>query len=355
MRKRAILTIMFYFLTLNISLAQEYARTDTFKFLFDGKIQVGVIDYPINKEPESLVILVPGDGKTNLDFGLPKDLRSHFVQMGLACCVWDKPGCGKSEGVYDDQRTVQNEAKEFITAITELKRQKATGSNNIGLWGISRGGWIAPLVLEKERSIAFWISVSGVDGEDNNTYLLEQNLMIQGMREDSVKLLISEYKAGNRLFWQGGSYEDYIRATQDLCKDPLFKRLHGDQYSKDGYIKEQAEAMKKYKSDNETASIIIVPDFSEILKKIQCPVLAIFGEKDSQVDWQRTLALYKQTIGANPDSELTIKTFPNCGHPMLRCKTCGIDYEDLKLYNFQPCDGYYETMSQWLKQYGFLK
>jgi pimeloyl-ACP methyl ester carboxylesterase len=355
MRKEAISTIIFYLLTLNLSLAQEYARTDTFKFVFERKMRVGVIDYPIDKKPKSLVIFVPGDGKTILDFGLPKDLRSHFVQMDLSCCVWDKPGCGKSEGVYDDRRTVQNEALEFITAIEELKRQKAAGSNNIGLWRISRGGWIAPLIMEKEKSIAFWISVSGVDGEDNNTYLLEKNLLIQGMREDSVKLLISEYRTGNRLFWQGSSYEDYIGATKNLYENTLFKKLHGDRYSKDEYIKDQAEAMKKYRFDNETASIIIVPDFSEILKKIHCPVLTIFGEKDSQVDWQRTLALYKNTIGANPDSKLTVKTFPNCGHPMLKSKTCGIDYEDLKLYNFQPCDGYYEAISQWLEQHGFIK
>jgi uncharacterized protein len=355
MRKRMILSIIFYFITLSIILGQENVKTDTFKFVIEGKELVGIIDSPTDKQPISLIILVPGDGQTNLNFGLLKDLRSHFTQMGLICCVWDKAGCGKSEGKYDDQQTVQNSANEFITAIRKLKGLDIAGSKNIGLWGISRGGWIAPLIIEKERSIAFWISVSGVDGEDNNTYLLEKNLIIQGRPEDSVKLLISEYKAGNRLFWQSGSFEDYVRSTKNLYKDPLFRKLHGSQYSKEEYYKDQNEAMKKYKFDNETASITIVPYFAETLDKIECPVLAIFGEKDSQVDWQKTLTFYKQTIGKNPKSNLTIKTFPNCGHPLMKCKTCGIDFEDLKLFNYQPCDGYYEYMGKWLSEHNFIK
>jgi esterase/lipase len=126
--------------------------------------------------------------------------------------------------------------------------------------------------------------------------------------------------------------------------------------SKEEYDKNQKEAMKIYKFDDSTASIILVPGFSEILKKIECPVLAVFGEKDSQVDWQKTIAFYKETIGVNPKSELVIKTFPNCGHTMIRCKTCGYnDYEELKLFNFQPCNGYYETMSKWLNEHGFIK
>jgi uncharacterized protein len=355
MQIRTNLLILFTYLCSGILPGQEKMKTDTFKFVFEGKLRSGLIDSPADKQPASMVVIVPGDGQTNMETGMYRELSFHFVQMGLACCLWDKAGCGKSEGKYDDQQTVQNSAKEFLTGIVELKRQKINGSGSIGLWGISRGGWIAPLIMEEEKSIAFWISVSGVDDKDNNTYLLEKNLIIQGRSVDSVRLLISEYRAGNRLFWQGGSYEDYVKATKNIYKDSYYKKLHGEQYSKDEYMKEQEAAMKKYNFDDSAASIILVPGFSEILNKIQCPVLAIFGEKDSQVDWKETMAFYKQTIGVNKKSLLTVKTIPNCGHPILKCKTCGMDYEDLKLYNYQPCDGYYDTMSDWLAEHGFIK
>jgi len=40
-------------------------------------------------------------------------------------------------------------------------------------------------------------------------------------------------------------------------------------------------------------------------------VLAVFGEKDSQVNWRNTILFYKENIGLNESSKLTIKTFSN--------------------------------------------
>jgi uncharacterized protein len=355
MRTRTLLLTLCTALHASFLIGQPRVGTEAFSFTFEGKTFRGLIDSPAAREPISMVVIVPGDGKTNIEVGMYRDIRSHLVEMGLSCCLWDKAGCGKSDGVYDDQQTVQESAKEFSAAIDQLRRRRVKERGRIGLWGISRGGWIAPLIIEADKSISFWISVSGVDDKDNNTYLLEKNLLIQGRSEDAVRRLISEYRAGNRLFWQGGSYEAYVKATTSLYEDPYYRKLHGQQYSREEYVRDQQASMKKYTFDDGTASIILVPGFSGILKRIQCPVLATFGERDSQVDWRRTIAFYRETIGAAPKSELTIKTFPECGHPMLKCRTCGMENEDLKEFNYQPCDGYYDAMAAWLRQHGFVR
>jgi pimeloyl-ACP methyl ester carboxylesterase len=331
-------------------------KTDPFKFVFDGRTYSGIIDHPKDQPPTSIIILVPGDGQTNLEAGsFYRGISDRFAQMGLACCLWDKAGCGQSEGQYDQEQTVQNSAQEVLAAIAELKHQNIAGSKNIGLWGISRAGWICPLVIAEDPSIAFWISVSGVDDKDNNTYLLEKNLKIQGRTDDQVRLLISEYRAGNRIFWNGGSYEEYLNATKHISQDAYHIKLHGEQYALAAeYLKDQKTATSKYRFDDATASIILVPGFSEILKKIRCPVLALFGEKDSQVDWRKTMALYKEIIGVNPKAELTMKTFPDGNHPLMKCKTGGMN-EDLGSFGWQPCDGYYDAMSKWLKDHKFVK
>ena len=330
-------------------------KTDDFSFIFEGKRYVGLIDIPTGKQPTSLIVIVPGDGQTKIDSGSwYRGISAHFVQMGLACCLWDKAGCGESEGEYDQQQTVTSSAKEVLAAMAELRRQKIPGSENMGLWGISRAGWICPLVIAEDPSIAFWISVSGVDGEDNNTYLLEKNLAIQGRTPDQVKVLISEYRAGNRIFWEGGAYEEYLKATRNISQDPYNIKLHGEPYaSKEEYLRDQAAAMQKFRFNDRTASIILVPGFSDILKRISCPVLAIFGERDSQVDWRRTRALYRKTIGLNPKGGLTIKTFPDGNHPLMKCETGGMN-ENLEIYGWQPCEGYYEAMSLWLKEHHFV-
>lgn len=90
------------------------------------------------------------------------------------------------------------------------------------------------------------------------------------------------------------------------------------------------------------------------LNNINCPVLAIFGEKDANViNWRQTIALYNETIGKNATG-LTIKTFPDCNHNIRKCKTGWLRETITNSNKYQaPCDGYFDSMAQWLKENKF--
>lgn len=127
--------------------------------------------------------------------------------------------------------------------------------------------------------------------------------------------------------------------------------ISGSPYTKEGYERSQKNVMKEDgQFDKETGLRIYVPEFEKLLDKINCPVLALFGEKDSQVDWRKTVTLYKKTIGKNKNALLTIKILPDCNHSMLKCTTGG--YME-KLPKSEPCTGYYDTMLAWLREKGF--
>jgi hypothetical protein len=57
----------------------------------------------------------------------------------------------------------------------------------IGLWGISRAGWIAPLAMAQHPGIGFWISVSGTDDKENFPYFIESNFRIEGRSEVQIR------------------------------------------------------------------------------------------------------------------------------------------------------------------------
>ncbi|MCG8309815.1 MAG: alpha/beta hydrolase [Cytophagales bacterium] len=332
-------------------------RSETFEFDFEGKKYSGLIDIP-GKTPYALIVLVPGSGRTNMVAGdeYYKNLRSQFVRFGLACAVYDKAGCGKSEGIFDYNQSVQNSSEEVLAAIRELRELKVPGADNIGLWGISRGGWICPLVIAKDPNVSFWISVSGPDHLETIGYLFEANWRIQGKSEPEIKQLASEWLDGFTIQRKGGSYEEYLEASPNLSKDSLILALRGGKFNtRENYLSFQ-KVLQNQMFDEETGLTIVVPEFTEILSAIKCPVLAIFGERDSQVHWRRTLALYKETLGASHN--LTIKTLPNCNHNILSCETGGYfeRLEDLKLKGLgQPCEGYYDEMFTWLSELGFTK
>ena len=91
--------------------------------------------------------------------------------------------------------------------------------NKIGLWGISRAGWTCPLIIEKDKSIAFWISVSGTDNLDNIRYLLESNLRIEGRTEPEIEVLMSEFDYCYKYQRGGKTYDEFIKETKTGSKE----------------------------------------------------------------------------------------------------------------------------------------
>ncbi len=336
---------------------QERRKSEAFEFSFEGKKYSGLIDIPA-KTPKSLIVLVPGSGRTNMVEGdkYYERLRNMFVDLGLAVMVYDKAGCGESEGKFDYNQSVQNSSEEVLAAIEELRKLRVSGSENIGLWGISRGGWVCPLVINQDSKISYWISASGPDHLETIGYLFEANWRVLGKSEAEIEMLSSEWLAGFTIQRQGGSYEEYLAASPNLKNDSLILALRNGKFNTiENYLSFQ-KVLQNQEFDEETGLTIVVPDFAETLTKINIPVLAIFGEKDSQVDWRRSLALYQKTIGAN--NNLTYLTLPDCNHNIISCETglFGESLEELESKGLgKPCEGYYSKIQTWLTSLGYAR
>lgn len=327
--------------------------SENFQFKFKGNILKGKVEYLMDKEPTSTIFIIPGDGQTNFidTTNYYYGVINEFVNAGLAVCFWDKSGCGNSEGEYDHKQSgdVDTSALEAIVAINKLKEKKKKITKKIGLWGISRAGWVCPLIIER-IPIDFWISVSGTDDKDNYRYLLESNWLLKGHSKEKTNLLLKEWDYCLKALTKVEvSYLDFKNSTQNLYADSLYNSFGGVLPSETEY-KEYLDYYKSsgYKFDGITGLQIMIEDFSSTLRKVNCNILAIFGKNDSQVDWQSTMKLYKETIGNNPNITLTIQKIANCNHSMSKCDTGEIG-EDLSKYNWQPCDDYYSTMINWLR------
>lgn len=341
------------------SRCEEAFTTERFYFVSDGNRLSGLLDTPIDAEPTATIVLVHGYGSTNVVAqNWYYDMRARFASHGLAFLIWDKPGCGESEGVFDINQSVQSSAVEVADAIRELRLRDVPSSDRIGLWGISRAGWIAPLAIEADPSISFWISVSGTEDKENFKYLLETNFRIEGRSAEETERLVSAWQSSFDTLRKGGTYDDYLDADRNLRKDPFYQYLTngGNPWDRNGFLKEQKRYLSgEIEVDEETGLMIYVPQFRETLNAINMPVLAMFGEKDSNVDWRKTVALYKETIGKNPDASLTIKTFPDGNHVIQKCETGGVREMNESGGRASYSDGYYETMINWMQEHGFAR
>ena len=58
-----------------------------------------------------------------------------------------------------------------------------------------------------------------------------------------------------------------------------------------------------------------------VLQKVKCPVLAINGEKDLQVDPQQNLPPIEAALKAGGNSDYTVKELPGLNHLFQSCQT----------------------------------
>lgn len=326
-------------------------QTEPFTFDVAGRTLVGLLDRPVGREPRSTVILVHGYGETDVVEGnWYHDLRSQFARVGVSTLVWDKPGCGQSEGEFDIDQPVQSSADEVVAAAHALQERGLLGTGPVGLWGISRAGWVAPLVMRDEPDIAFWISVSGPDGKENARYLLRENFRIEGRSPEEVRTLVGEWQGRFNTVWQGGTYQDYLDAGPTLDADPFVALMGWSTLASenDFYSYQEAFRTGDLTVDEDEGLMVYVPDFASLLASIRRPVLALFGENDSNVDWRRTAGLYRETIGANADASLTIRVFAGANHNIKVCQACGVREMMSPPWDRPYAQGYHDTIADWL-------
>ncbi len=344
--KRIIVVIFLTLIGTNTSAQGDRQLLD---FEFEGVTLNEVLNIPHQVKPKGVVLIVHGSGQTNaVAQNWYADVRATILKAGYGTYMWDKMGCGESGGDFNYNQSAQNSALEAIAAITSLKEMEVPGSGTIGLWGISRAGWINPIIIDQYKDIAFWISVSGVDDKENFAYLFEENLKINGIPQDSIAILSDELKKGYRLTHAGESFEAYMNATKNLRNNKFLSRFNNERVvTKDGYYEYQKTFIKE-PFDTETNLQVYIKDFESILSNINCPVLALFGEKDKHVDWRKTRALYEKTLGNTTD--LTVKSFPDCNHNIYKCKTGGFyEFQDND-FPRERCDGYLKAIASWLNE-----
>ena len=82
-----------------------------------------------------------------------------FVERGIAAFIYDKRGWGGSTGtqLFSQIFTLTDDA----TAVFRfMQKHSAVKEDQVGLWGMSNGAWVAPLAAERVGYAAFVIGAA---------------------------------------------------------------------------------------------------------------------------------------------------------------------------------------------------
>jgi hypothetical protein len=84
-----------------------------------------------------------------------------------------------------------------------------------------------------------------------------------------ARALAAEWRRGVELFRKGGTWTEYLRATENLRRDPFYDAFFHEDGTEEGYRANQGRFMAaNHPFDEASGLAIYVPRFRETLSKI---------------------------------------------------------------------------------------
>jgi len=196
-------------------------------------------------------------------------------------------------------------------------------NKQIGLVGHSEGGMIAPMVATENDKVDFVVLMAGPGIPVKELMLLQSKRMgtASGAPKDvldaNLKLLEIAYTYLNEN--KGLPKEEMKTGLRKLFEDNfhLFPESAQNEIpDKNAFFEEQVKGLI---SDWFLYFIRYKP--GKYLSKVECPMLAVNGEKDLQVTSKENLAGITSIMDKTENKNVVIHEFENLNHLFQKCKT----------------------------------
>lgn len=289
----------------------------------------GTLSKPDMTGPYPVVIVAHTSAAGTRDFGVYQHLADVLLDCGVAVFIFDRRGSGDSTGKFETA-TFFDLAADMQAAIDYLKLRSDIDPKHIGLWGMSQGGWIAPLTAANSGDVAFVIAISavGVSPAEQMNFSAEYELREKKISEKTISQMLE----------LRGLVDDYFRgiANRSEVQDKLNEFRNEAWLSLaylDGPLPEDPTAVKWYQE----------MDFDPIpsIQKINVPVLLLYGECDPWVPIAKSIARWEE-FGPK---DLTIHQIKGANHFMISIAQSGIRGD-----KGPQVEEYSIILTQWVKQ-----
>jgi pimeloyl-ACP methyl ester carboxylesterase len=288
----------------------NYTSKDiTIKTNVEGVKLAGTLTIPEGKGPFPAVVLVSGSGPQNRNEELMDHqpffvLSDYLTRNGIAVLRYDDRGVAGSTGNFANATSLDF-ADDADAALTFLLKQKKIDKAKTGIIGHSEGGLIAPIVASRNESVGFIILMAGPSIPGSAIIPDQQELIMEASKMDEKE--IKESEALNHLTL---NYIVQHVNDQNLQNDLA---LQIEKHIKEtGMTVPKAYSAKTYARQlahsytSEWMKTFIVTSPADYIKEVQCPIYALFGEKDLQVSVRANLEPMQQLLHSKEDSKIEV-------------------------------------------------
>ena len=284
----------------------------------------GTLTLPKGDGPFPAVILITGSGGQNRNEELLGHkpflvIADYLTRKGFVVLRYDDRGIAKSQGDYATATTADL-ATDAIAAFNYLQTNKLIDKNGIGMMGHSEGSLIASICASQNSNIAFVISLAG-PGQVGEKIINEQNVAISklsGLPQGEIDLSLGINKK---------IYSIIKKEKNDIkAEEKVLAYYRKELVKRDTPPADVEKGVAQLKA---TAGAGVYPWLRYFLTadpaanwvKVKCPVLALNGEKDTQVAWESNLSAIKTAVIKGGNNSVTTTHFPGLNHLFQNCTT----------------------------------
>ena len=248
------------------------------------------------------------------------------------------------------QATIQDRAQDVRAAVELLQSRDDIDPELIGLMGHSEGGMIAPLVASRNDSISFVVLVAApaVAVDAVLRVQLVDMLNADGATQEQLELAQAQQELTLRAVASGEGWDEVVEmarqtAQQQIEALPEARReaiAEIDLYVETA-IREQIKSAQSawFKS-------LVEYDPAPVLRELTVPVLAVYGELDTQVPAAMNAAAFSEAIAEADNPDYTVVTLLGANHLFQEAVTGSpSEYAELKP-EFVP--GFLESVIEWI-------
>lgn len=289
----------------------------------------GTLLLPEKKARHPVIIITPGDYGTNRN--LLRLWAHHYVSQDIAALIFDSRGSGESAGQVNSS-SFSELANDVLAGVQSLKMHADIDPKRIGLFGFSNSAFTVSLAASRSNDVAFLIlqSFVGVVGWKQESFRAETQLRVDGIPESVVKqgadFMRLKYEVART-----GSGWDQLQAIMDQAR--------GDRWLAYTNPPANLERLRQRYESVMTYDPVIA------LEKLNIPILAMWGDKDTFLPVEETIAGFKRAMAKAGNKNYVIKVYPNYNHSLLESET-GSPSTGGKEKHFAP--GLWKMKTDWL-------
>lgn len=287
----------------------------------------GTLTLPLTRGKHPAIVFTHGGGPDTRD--LSRFYADHFARVGVATLIYDKRGVGASSpDLVDWGRSSRDDlAGDALAGVQLLKSRKEINLRRIGLYGPSNGAWVVEYAAIHSKDVAFIIVVSGgaIPGWQSELYRVEAETRAEGFSEDEIKAAVDFMRQKFEVARTGQGWEQFAALIEQSRKEKWFHFVLAPRS-----LERLRESWDPY-------------DPYTDMQKIRIPVLAIFGELDTEVPSARIADVTRKALRSSGSKDYVVKVFPHANHGIMVFPEEGKPW---RFFGF--AEGYVDLITDWV-------